>query len=226
GGALAALAAARGVPRVALPGGLMPRLALGYLLFPSLAVLAAAGAPVAKDADLDEAIDVVEGLAAELAPGRAAAANEAKRLALAVGERLPVVYGGPLTGAVAYRWKTDVEENAKRFAVAGSLPEMNHNEVEAWRAPAARALHLVLLRDAAEPPGVARRFGVLRDLVGAAAGGVSEARTRGTGRLARLLSLVYLGQWTSYYLGVLAGTDPWPIPLLDELKRRVAAASP
>jgi hypothetical protein len=41
--------------------------------------------------------------------------------------------------------------------------------------------------------------------------------------MARLLSLAYLGQWTSYYLALLRETDPWTIPLLDELKRRMRA---
>jgi glucose/mannose-6-phosphate isomerase len=170
---------------------------------------------------VDEALDAVEALAGELHPGRPAADNEAKRLALAIGARLPAIYGGPATGAVAYRWKTDVEENAKTFALAGALPEMNHNEIEAWQAPAARNMHVVLLRDAAEPPEIAQRFGVLRDLIAPSAGGVSEARGRGAGRLARLLTLTYLGQWTSYYLAVLHDRDPWSVPLLEEVKRRM-----
>ena len=53
---------------------------------------------------------------------------------------------------------------------------------------------------------------------------MSEAWSRGRGTLARLLSLVYLGQWTSYYLAVLRDVDPWTIPLLDEVKRRMASA--
>ena len=33
------------------------------------------------------------------------------------------------------------------------------------------------------------------------------------------LSLVQLGDWTSYYLAVLAGVDPTPIAKIDRLKR-------
>jgi glucose/mannose-6-phosphate isomerase len=221
GGSLADLAARQGVPRVTLPSGLMPRMALGYLFFPALGILRSVGLDIVPDAAVAEALDAVEVLAAELAPERPVAVNEAKRLALAIGPRLPAIYGGPDTGPVAYRWKTDVEENAKTFALAGTLPEMNHNEIEAWRPPGASALHLLLLRDRAEPPEIARRFAVLRALVGAAAGGVSESWTRGTSRLARLLSLAYVGQWTSYYLALLRQVDPWPVPLLDEVKRRM-----
>jgi glucose/mannose-6-phosphate isomerase len=221
GGRLAAVADRHRLARVTLPAGLMPRMALGYLFLPALRVLTACGAPVASETDIDEALRVVEALADELGPARPAAANEAKRLALAIGDRLPAVYGGPLTGAVAYRWKTDLEENAKTFALAGALPEMNHNEIEAWRAPTAAGFHALLLRDTEEAPEIAVRFRVLRDIIGPAAGGVSETRARGRARVTRLLSLAYLGQWTSYYLAVLRGIDPWAVPRLDELKRRL-----
>ena len=226
GGALAQRAAAAGRPRVTLPDGLMPRMALGYLLLPAVTLLAGCGVTVATAAEMDEAVAAVEALAPELVPGRPAGDNEAKRLALSIGDRLPVIYGGPTTGAVAYRWKTDVEENAKTFAVAGTLPEMNHNEIKAWQGPDAKGMHAVLLRDASEPPEIAQRFHVLRDMIAPSAGGLSEARGRGAGRLARLLTLAYLGQWTSYYLAVLRDRDPWSVPLLDELKRRVRRPSP
>jgi glucose/mannose-6-phosphate isomerase len=223
GGRLEALAGARGLPRVKLPDGLMPRMALGYLFFPALRILGEVGLAIATDAEIAEAVDVVTALATELGPARPAAQNEAKRLALTIGTRLPAFYGGPSTGGVAYRWKTEVEENAKRFAIAGAIPEMNHNEIEAWRAPVAATMHAVFLRDRDEAPENARRFAVMRDLIASAAGDVSEVSTRGTGRAARLLGLAYLGAWTSYYLAVGAGTDPWPIPVLDEMKRRLRA---
>jgi glucose/mannose-6-phosphate isomerase len=222
GGALGALADSQRLPRVTLPSGLMPRMALGYLVFPSLAILAGCGAAVATSTEIDEALDVLTEQAGDLGPGRPGAKNDAKTLALALGDRMPAVYGGPLTATAAYRWKTDLEENAKTLAVAGAVPEMNHNEIEAWRSPAAGDCHVLLLRDAADAPEITARFVLLRELLGGSAGGVDEAWTRGRGRLARLLSLVYLGQWTSYYVAMLRGIDPWPVPMLDEVKRRLA----
>jgi len=221
GGRLGALAARHQAPLVRLPGGLPPRLALGYLFFPLLGILASAGLPTLPPTEVAEALEVVEALAVELGPAEPAGKNEAKHLALEIGDRMPVVYGGQLTGAVAYRWKTDIEENAKRLAIAGALPEMNHNEIEAWRAPEAGRLHAILLRDRGEHPDIGRRFDLLRAVIGPVAGGVSEAWSRGEGRLARLLSLVYLGQWTSYYLALRRGVDPWAVPVLEEVKRRL-----
>lgn len=224
GGALGTLAAGRGLPRVALPAGLMPRMALGYLVFPALGVLDAAGVPVASADDVDEALRVVTEQAADLVPEVVTDKNEAKRLALAIDRRLPAVYGGSLTATAAYRWKTDLEENAKLLAIAGAVPEMNHNEIEVWRGPGARELHAVLLREDGEPSEIAGRFTLMRELLEPTAGGVSEAWARGVGRLARLLSLLYLGQWVSYYAAMLRQTDPWPVPMLTEVKRRLGAA--
>ncbi len=221
GGRLAALAAERRIPSVVLPADLVPRMALGYLFFPLLDALRAADLTVVKETEIEEALGIVSGLAEELRPARPAAGNEAKQLALAIADRIPVVYGGPITGSVAYRWKTDFEENAKAFAAAGTLPEMNHNEIEAWSGPQARRLHLVLLRERDETPEIARRFALLRELVGGAAGGVSESWSRGAGTLARLLGLTYLGQWASYYLAMSRGVDPWSVPTLDALKGRM-----
>src|SRR5204862_6541831 len=101
-----------------LPGGLMPRMALGYLLLPAVALLEGCGVTVATAAEVDEAVAAVESLAPELVPARPSAENEAKRLALSIGDRLPVIYGGPPPGAAAYRLTTEVEEDAKRFELA------------------------------------------------------------------------------------------------------------
>ena len=51
---------------------------------------------------------------------------------------MPVVYGGDLTGPVARRWKTQVNENAKLPCFYSALPEADHNELCGWsRAPSA-----------------------------------------------------------------------------------------
>jgi glucose/mannose-6-phosphate isomerase len=224
GGRLGALAESHGLPWVRLPAGLMPRMALGYLFFPLVRALEEAAVGAIPRDEVDEALEVVETLASALGPSSPTAANDAKRLALDVGGRMPVIYGGQVTAGAAYRWKTDLEENAKRFAVAGAVPEMNHNEIEAWRAPDAARLHAIFLRADGEPPEIARRFAVVRALIEPVAGGVSEVWARGAGRLARLLSLIYLGQWVSYYLALLGGVDPWAVPILEEVKRRLRPA--
>lgn len=226
GGGLGVVARDGELPMVGLPSGFMPRLALGYLFLPLLGVLEAAGSPVVSTVERDEALQVLEHMGKELGPASPSAANEAKRVALTLQGRIPVFYGGAVTGAVTYRWKTQVEENAKVLAFHGRLPEVNHNEIEGWGDPLTAAFHAVLLRDPEEGELVGRRMGLMRELIGADAGRVTEVWPRGEGRLARLLSLVYLGDWASYYLALLRARDPWPVPTLEMIKRRLREAEP
>jgi glucose/mannose-6-phosphate isomerase len=223
GGQLAELAARHGASLVRLPPGFMPRFALGYLFFPLLGLLASAGLQAVPAAEVDEAVAVVARMSRFLGPASPPEANEARRLAAELDDRVPVIYGGQAAAVAAYRWKTDLEENAKRFAVAGALPEMNHNELEGWRPPDARRLHAIFLRCAGEHVELSARFGILRRMLAGVAGGISETWGQGGSELARLLSLIYLGQWTSYYAAVRRGVDPWPIAMLEEFKREVRA---
>ena len=51
---------------------------------------------------------------------------------------------------------------------------------------------------------------------------VLQAISEGKNRLARLFSLIYLGDFVSYYLALLKGVDPTPVASLDYLKRELA----
>ena len=46
--------------------------------------------------------------------------------------RVPLVYGAGLSAPAARRWKTQLNENAKTRAFWAELPELDHNEIEAW----------------------------------------------------------------------------------------------
>lgn len=224
GGRLAELAHQQAIPLVRLPLGLTPRLALGHLFFPLLSILDAVGLPLASEAEREEALRVLEVMGAALAPHAPEARNEAKQLALRLRGQIPLIYGSARTEVAAYRWKTAMEENAKLLAFHGRLPEADHNEIEGWQDPLASGFHAVFLRDPQEDAVGIRRVQVTQELIRARAGGVTEVWPRGEGRLACLLSLIYLGDWVSYYLALLRGVDPWPVPTLDEVKRRLRAA--
>jgi glucose/mannose-6-phosphate isomerase len=223
GGELGARARREGLPWVRVPPGLLPRAALGYLLVPLVAVLEGLGADLGGPTAREEAVRVLAEVGAELTPEVPAAENPAKVLAALLVGRVPVIYGTDATGSVAYRWRTQLEENAKVLALSGVLPEMNHNGIEAWSRGPETPWTAVLLRDAGEHPRVARRAALTREIVGTRAC-VREVWARGEGRLARLLSLVLHGDWTSYYLALLRGVDPWAIDALEAFKRRMAEA--
>jgi glucose/mannose-6-phosphate isomerase len=218
GGELGRLCAEAGIPWIEIPTGYQPRAALGYLLFPLFGLFGRLGLVP----DLGEPLAVLDELAAELAPDREA--NEAQTLARTLLGRIPLVYGAGPTSPVAFRWKTQLNENAKAPAFWAELPELCHNEVVGYELTS-RLLPqgtVVFLRARGDHPRVQKRVEILHGLLAARAIPWLDVSGRGAGALAQLLSLLYLGDWTSYYLALLNGVDPAPVAIIGELKNRLA----
>lgn len=225
GGALAARARGAGVPVVAVPPGLPPRAALPLLFLPMLRLASRLGCTPVADAEVREAAALLERLAGAWGPSAPADGNAAKQLAARLHDTLPVIYAAtPALAPVAYRWKTQLNENAKLFAIWNRFPEASHNEVEAWPGPPPGAA-VVVLRDGEDGTRAACEVDAVRRLLAGRARWVEEVWTRGDGRLARVLSLVLLGDLVSVYAALLRGVDPTPVEAIAAVKRWMQEAS-
>jgi glucose/mannose-6-phosphate isomerase len=221
GGRLAEVAARRGSV-IRIPGGLTPRSALGYLMIPALAALERWGLAGSWGDEVEEAATALEEIASATGPEIPTAQNPAKRLAEQLLGRIPAVYAAsPDVGPAARRWKCQFNENSKTLATWNVFPELAHNETVWWEAPpdVARMFAVVVLLAGDEPERLLRQVRLACDLAFRPGGGIHDIRGRGTGRLARLLSLVLLGDLTSVYLAYLRGVDPTPTRAIEALKR-------
>jgi glucose/mannose-6-phosphate isomerase len=222
GGALAEAARAEDVPVIGVPSGMQPRAAVLYMLIATLECAAYCGAAPSLHAEIDTATGLLEELAAEWGPA-APPDSEAKALAQALKGTVPIIHGAGPTTAVARRWHTQINENADGAAFFAELPEAAHNEICGWeRGRSLAPLAGVFLLDADQHPRVAESVELTAleaERVGAP---VLRVTSRGDSRLERVLSLVFLGDLMSVYLGVLEGVDPTPIEAIDRLKAALA----
>jgi glucose/mannose-6-phosphate isomerase len=227
GGVLAERARAHDCPVLALPPGQPPRSALPYQLTAMLRVMAALGLTRIGDAEVTEAVRLAERLAAAWGPAVPSADNLAKQLARRLHRSLPVIYAASADLApVAYRWKTQINEHAKTFAVANAFPEVSHNETVGWGRVAELGIGpaVVILRDRDDGSRASREVEAARILAFGAARSIDEVWSQGEGPLARLVSLVVLGDFASVYLAALGGVDPTPIDVIAAIKRRLQEA--
>jgi glucose/mannose-6-phosphate isomerase len=225
GGELGRRAEALALGRVVVPGGFQPRAALGYLAFGTLGALEAAGLLPPLGADVEECVAQLRAIADQMAPVVPTSINPAKQLAEAIDERVPVIWGADGIGAVAAaRWKTQMNENAKVPAWASALPELDHNEVVGWSADRGHGTFLVVLRHEGEHPDVAARFPLSVAIAEQAGARSQEVWARGRSALARLLSLVLVGDLTSTYLALAHEVDPTPVEAITRLKEELAQA--
>ena len=222
GGALAAAARRDGVPVIGVPGGFQPRAAVAYGTVAVLECAAACGAgPPLRD-EVAGASMALEARVAEWGPD-APEDSGAKALARALAGKLPLIYGAGPTVAVASRWKTQLNENAKVAAFSSALPEADHNEICGYEDPAAGSLlSTVFLDDEGVHGRTRRRIEVTAELARAAGFGVERIAAEGRDPLERVLTLVLLGDLVSLYLAVLLGRDPTPVDAISQLKGALA----
>jgi glucose/mannose-6-phosphate isomerase len=225
GGELARLAEEAGDAVVRIPAGLPPRAAIGYSLVPVLIVLTRLGYASDQSAGLEEAIALARTLGKDYGPATPACRNAAKELAQWMHGQIPVIYGSAaLTAPVAERWCGQLSENAKTIGHWNELPEMNHNEIVGWAGArgVAGGARVVFLRDADDHLRVSKRAELTREAVARAGAGTRVVESVGERLLARLFSLVILGDFASFYLASLSGVDPTPVEPIDRLKKALA----
>jgi glucose/mannose-6-phosphate isomerase len=222
GGRLAAVARAEGVPVVPLPGAFQPRAAVGYALVVALEAAALSGVAESLHTEIDVAAAHAGQLIADWGPD-APPDSPAKVLARELHGTVPQIAGAGLTAPIAYRWKTQFNENAKAPAFAAVLPELDHNEIVGWQyAGAVGPFSLVALDDRDLHPRLRRRIALTLEVVGDQAAVRRRIESVGETRLERLVSLVLFGDLVSLYCAVLNGRDPEPVEPIDRLKAGLA----
>jgi glucose/mannose-6-phosphate isomerase len=222
GGKLAEQARADGVPVIPIPGGFQSRAAIGYFTVIALEVAALCGAGESLRAEVDVAAASLAGLIESWGPD-SSEDSQAKALARALHGTVPTISGAELTSQIAYRWKTQINANAKTPAFASDLPELDHNEIVGWdRAKALGPFSAVFLDDSDLHPRIRQRIELSRGHIATRGGTVFRVESVGHTRIERVLSLVLLGDLVSLYLAVLDSVDPCPTEAIASIKGALA----
>ncbi|MFH0896747.1 MAG: SIS domain-containing protein, partial [Candidatus Bathyarchaeota archaeon] len=225
GGLLQEFSKELGVPLVRLPAGYPPRSAIAYLFFPLVISLERLNLINPRN-ELNEVVEVVKKLRDEIRAETPLHLNSSKKLAVGLEGSIPFICGFDFYESIAIRLKTQFNENSKTPAKAESFPELNHNETVGWTGLKAltKNFSIILIRDSREETEIKTRIDVTRRLVfDRGAKNVLEIQTRGTSKLARMFSAMYIGDFASIYLALLYGIDPTPVAVIDELKRELGS---
>lgn len=224
GGTLARRAAEAGIPMMTVDAPGEPRSAVGYNLMLLASLLDRIGVLSVSDKDVDEAVVSAESMASQVGIEVPTEDNEAKLLAIDLVGRLVLVYGGGVLSGMALRWKSQINENGKSWAFAELLPELFHNSVESFPSgPEIRQrTTALLLKPHQTTPELGRRYEVLSETLYSA--GIDNGMFIGPpgGPLAQSLSMIVLGDYLSYYLGLLNGINPSETPIIDISKERLS----
>jgi len=196
---------------IVVPKVPQPRYAVAFVSLPMLGVLQNKGLVGEKDKEINAMVSFLESAREEI--------NEkAKEIAEKLKGKFPLIYAPTELEAVAYRWQCDLNENSKIFAHHHVIPEMNHNELNAFKG--LENGEIVLLRSKNESERIRKRMDFTKKTLGEKFP-VSEVLIEGSSLLERTFYAVWLGTLLSTYLGLVQGFDPVPIPTISKLKKEL-----
>ena len=214
------------VPCINIPAGLPPRCALPFSFFPLLILLSKMDIIKDQSSFIDDAINCLTKLKDNKIGVRVRASNnQAKKIAGEIYGRLSFIYAGAdHIDSVATRWRGQLAENSKTLASSHLFPELDHNEIVGWKNPKIllKNFVVVMLRDTADHPRISKRMDVTKNILKKYKIKVIEVNSAGSGLLARMFSLIYIGDFVSFYLAVLNKTDPTPVEAITYLKKELA----
>lgn len=219
GGTLEQRCQENGFGHVKVPGGLQPRCALGYMLGYLANILGCMGMPQCRQ-EIERCIPLLKELRQEIGPQNPD--SPVRQLAQRTHNHVPVFYSYTYMASSALRWKNQVNENSKKIAFSGIMPEFNHNEVVGWTEGVKGSQCLPIFLYDPDAPAL------LKDMMDASLEALREngvamevVEIRGRSVMEKNLRSVMHADFYSLYLAFLKNVDPMPVRSIVSLKERL-----
>ena len=196
---------------IIVPEGYQPRSALPYLFISILVCLQKMGL-INKEKEIDETIGILRNIET----------RKIKRIAVSLKNCMPIIYASNDFASVARRVKTQFNENSKIPAKYDLFPELDHNEIVGYeKNKLNKNSVIILLRDKDEPIEIKTRIEITKKIMKNKVKKIIEFWSEGKSKLAKMMSLIFIGDYLSYELAILNKVDPFETKSLVFLKKRL-----
>lgn len=212
GGKLEEISRLNKTPFLLVPSGYQPRTAaISFMFFPLLKLLERLN--ILKNQN-----DSIELLVSTISKPKL------KELAISISEKLvdkiPLIYSASQMYSVAYRFKTQINENAKQHAFSHEYPEMNHNEILGYTNLKTQH-HIVTFRFNHDHRRIQKRMDIIREMTNTKGVATTEIALNGDDFLTKMFSAIVIGDLTSIYLALRYKLDPSPVKSIEDLKEKL-----
>ncbi len=195
----------------------------GYLFSALLILLLKLKLTKIKEKDFISLIKLLEEFNKLIEPETTLEKNVAKYLAYQIFDHIPFIIGAEHLKAVAFRWKKEINENAKTFAFAEEMPEFFHNSIVGldfpWRIR--DDIFFLFLESELYDKKIKKSLEIFKNILKKENLYFETIPALGKDRLDQTLTTLLLGDWLSFYLAILNKVDPTPVENIEIIKRKL-----
>lgn len=198
------------------------RAAFGYLFIPLLVLFGKINLINLNKFEIENSLNELEKYNQQFLPEVEAEENLAKFIAYHFYENIPFIISIPFYSPVARHWKTQINENGKNFAFWEEIPEIFHNTIEGILPKRIKDELFVLIfedpKNFLEYKNSLQVFERYLDEENISWEAISPF---GSNQFIKILSLILLGDWVSFYLAMLNNVDPTPVEKIKWFKSQI-----
>lgn len=201
-----------------------PRMAIGYSVVGQLVLVSKAGLIKLTEQEIKSCLKLMRQIQKGLGVNTNSPKNEAKKTALKLYDKVILYFAASHLSGAVHTVKNQLNENAKVLAARFDVPELNHHLMEGLRFPASNKKDLIvfLAKSNLYHKRIQERFELTQDVVGKNKIETYVFEAKGQTRLEQAFELIQFGAYVNFYLAMLAGIDPAPIPWVDYFKEKLS----
>jgi len=173
--------------------------------------------PVKKE-DIENSIIELEKTRENISSNNLNSTNEAYHLAMSI-DKIPLIYFPWGLQAVAVRFKSSLQENAKTHAIIEDVVEASHNGIVPWEIKS--NIEPILLQGKDDFIKTKERWKIFEEYFNENDINFKKIISRDGGIITKLVNLIYILDYTSIYLAIKNNIDPSPVNSIDYIKKRL-----
>ena len=133
---------------------------------------------------------------------------------------IPIIYYPFGLQAAAIRFKNSLQENCKIHAITEDVIEACHNGIVSWEKKS--NILPILIRGSEDNIKTKQRYKILKEFFKTNNIEYKEIISIDGNILSKLITLIYLLDYTSIYNAIINNTDPSPVKSIDFIKKRIS----
>lgn len=208
---------------VKMPDGLQPRAALGFSF--SLMLILLNRLEIVGNSFIQDLKNSIPNLAEKTKTySLKDSSNVAYSTANKIFNKNPLIYAEEgIFNIIGYRFKCQLVENSKVLAFNNAIPEMNHNEIEAFTntVNAKGNFVVIWINDSSYHDRNKKRIKIVSNIWRNKIKNqfFLDIEENSDNKILNYLSYIHLVDWISYHAAILNKIDPSIIPNINELKK-------